>query len=101
MTMDSGKAKGLKQTLEERRFDVKGMKSKSYPRYDSSQEKCCMARLLSHQDDFRLQVSELEKLITSRGHYCIFLLKFHCELNPIEMLSVFDGNSGTDGMECS
>lgn len=87
MTTESGEAKGLKQTLEERGFDVKGMKSKCSPRCDSTQEKCCMARLLSHQDDFRLQTSQLEKFITGRDHYCIFLPKFHCELNPIEMVS--------------
>ena len=25
--------------------------------------------------------------VTGAGHECIFLLKFHCELNPIEMVS--------------
>jgi hypothetical protein len=30
----------------------------------------------------------LEKLITESGHYCIFLPKFHCELNLIEMVCV-------------
>ena len=29
----------------------------------------------------------LETLIKGAGHECIFLLKFHCELNPIEMVS--------------
>jgi len=33
-----------------------------------------------------LQKSQVEKMITQRGHLCIFLLKFHCELNPIEMV---------------
>ncbi|KAJ3736812.1 hypothetical protein DFJ43DRAFT_988904, partial [Lentinula guzmanii] len=37
------------------------------------------------QDDFINQPSMLEELITQKGHYCLFLLKFHCELNPIEM----------------
>ncbi|OJA11837.1 hypothetical protein AZE42_04062 [Rhizopogon vesiculosus] len=27
----------------------------------------------------------LETLIKKAGHECIFLPKFHCELNPIEM----------------
>ena len=46
-----------------------------------------MARLLSKQDDFSNQVSMLETLIKRAGHECIFLPKFHCELNPIEMVS--------------
>ena len=46
-----------------------------------------MARLLSKQDDFSNQVSMLETLIKGAGHECIFLPKFHCELNPIEMVS--------------
>lgn len=29
----------------------------------------------------------VEELIRSAGHKCIFLPKFHCELNPIEMVS--------------
>ncbi|KAJ7117094.1 hypothetical protein C8R44DRAFT_879603 [Mycena epipterygia] len=44
-----------------------------------------MARWLSHQDDFKNQVSMLEELVKRRGHEIIFLPKFHCELNPIEM----------------
>jgi len=45
-----------------------------------------MAQLLRKQDNFQLQKSQVEKIITQRGHLCIFLLKFHCELNPIEMV---------------
>ena len=48
-----------------------------------------MAHLLSKQDDFTNQSSMLETLIKDTGHECIFLLKFHCELNPIEMVSTF------------
>ncbi|KAF8548107.1 hypothetical protein OG21DRAFT_1607096 [Imleria badia] len=44
-----------------------------------------MARLLSKQDDFVNQLSMLEELIKEAHHECIFLPKFHCELNPIEM----------------
>ncbi|KIK18275.1 hypothetical protein PISMIDRAFT_109744, partial [Pisolithus microcarpus 441] len=46
---------------------------------------CCMAHLLSKQDDFTNQLSMLETVIRDAGHLCIFLPKFHCELNPIEM----------------
>ena len=26
----------------------------------------------------------LEELVESKGHICMFFLKYHCELNPIE-----------------
>ena len=47
-----------------------------------------MAWLLSKQDDFINQVSMLETLIKEAGlsHECIYLPKFHCKLNPIEMV---------------
>ena len=45
-----------------------------------------MSRLLSQQDDFRNQLSMLEQLIRDAGHECLFLPKFHCELNPIDMV---------------
>ena len=45
-----------------------------------------MARLLSQQDDFKNQESMLKTLIKKAGHECISLPKFHCELNPIEMV---------------
>jgi len=86
MTTETGEAKGLQQTLEERGFDVKNMKIKCSPVCAVENEGCCMARLLSKQDDFRLQKSLLEEKIAERGHLCVFLPKFHCELNPIEMV---------------
>ncbi|KIM62277.1 hypothetical protein SCLCIDRAFT_40828, partial [Scleroderma citrinum Foug A] len=45
----------------------------------------CMAQLLSQQDDFCNQILMLKQLIRDHGHVCIFLQKFHYELNPIEM----------------
>ena len=45
-----------------------------------------MACLLSQQDDFTNQPSMLEDVITKAGHACLFLPKFHCELNPIEQV---------------
>lgn len=89
MTTDSGEAKGLQQVLEERGFDISGMRAKCKPVCPWENDKCCMARLLSKQEDFAKQDSLLEILIREAGHECIFLPKFHCELNPIEMVSPF------------
>ncbi|KZV59374.1 hypothetical protein PENSPDRAFT_695199 [Peniophora sp. CONT] len=67
MTLPDGTQKGLERVLTEHGFDVSGMRSKCRP------------------DNFRLQESLLEQKIKARGHLCIFLPKFQCELNPIEM----------------
>ena len=88
MTTTSGVPKGLKTVLEARGFDVTGLKTKYSPLCPFESTGCCMARLLSQQDDFINQVSMLEKVITDTGHLCIFLPKFHCELNPIEMVCI-------------
>ena len=45
-----------------------------------------MMQLLSKQDNFAKQESMIEAFIKEVDHYCIFLLKFHCELNLIEMM---------------
>jgi hypothetical protein len=87
MTLPDGSQKGLQRVLEERGFDVGHMRAKCKPVCPMESQGCCMARLLSQQDDFKNQESMLEELIQGAGHYCIFLPKFHCELNPIEMVS--------------
>ena len=46
---------------------------------------CCAKRVLSLQEDFQTEKPELQILIENAGHICIFLPKFHCELNPIEL----------------
>ena len=89
MKTEAGLAKGLQQTLEERGFNIHGMLAKCSPVCPFKNENCCMAQLLSKQDDFRLQESLLELKIKLRGHLCAFLPKFHCELNPIEMVCIF------------
>ena len=88
MTTKNGEAKGLQQTLEEHRFNVRGMWAKCRPVCPFKSESCCMAQLLSKQDDFQFQDSLLEHKVKAKGHICIFLPKFHCELNPIKMVCV-------------
>ncbi|KAF8587728.1 hypothetical protein K439DRAFT_1652205 [Ramaria rubella] len=46
---------------------------------------CCMQKCLSEQADFKAEKPLLQITIEAAGHWCYFLLKFHCELNPIEM----------------
>lgn len=59
--------------------------------------RCCCKRLLGSQPDFRSECSALERVVESGhrelvgphgtvtvGHRCLFLPKYHCELNWIE-----------------
>ncbi|KAF8604448.1 hypothetical protein BDV93DRAFT_403884, partial [Ceratobasidium sp. AG-I] len=50
-----------------------------------SKSTCCMLCCLSAQQDFLDKKPKIQILIEGAGHKCIFLPKFHCELNPIEM----------------
>ena len=86
MTTEAGEPKGLQQTLEERGFSIHGMHMKCTPVCPFKNNDCCMAQLLSKQDDFWNQESLLKQRIKVRGHHCVFLPKFHYELNPIEMV---------------
>jgi hypothetical protein len=45
---------------------------------------CCNKRILELQPDFMEQKYLVQEIIEGAGHLCLFLLKFHCELNPIE-----------------
>lgn len=87
MTTKSGEQKGLQQTLEECGFNVGHLHAKCAPVCPFENDDCCMACILSKQDDFANQISVLKIVIQEAGHECIFLPKFHCELNPIEMVS--------------
>ena len=47
---------------------------------------CCIYKVLSLQEDFANEKPMIQHLIENRGHVCLFLPKFHCELNPSEMV---------------
>jgi len=47
---------------------------------------CCLSRVISLQDDFLNEKPEIQHYLEGRGHVCLFYPKFHCEINPIEML---------------
>ncbi|EJD54935.1 hypothetical protein AURDEDRAFT_155172 [Auricularia subglabra TFB-10046 SS5] len=46
---------------------------------------CCMHRCLAAQTDFLEEKPLLQQTLEAEGNICLFLPKFHCELNPIEL----------------
>ena len=52
MVTPDGEAKGLKACLEEQGFDIAHMKATFSPVCLLNSQNCCMAQLLSQQDDF-------------------------------------------------
>jgi hypothetical protein len=49
---------------------------------NAGQKSCCWSEIMSLQSDFN--VNE-RPVIEDLGHVCLFLPKFHCELDPIEL----------------
>jgi len=45
---------------------------------------CCCHWLLNQCEDFQNQKSHIQEIVEEAGHHCIFLPKFHPELNFIE-----------------
>ena len=72
MVLPDGTAKGMKLVLQERGIDVKGMNAEK------------MRQKFNEFTDFTNQPTILEELVQRRGHICLYLPKYHCELNPIE-----------------
>lgn len=72
MVYNVGVAKGLIQVLKERGRYHPGMKLEE------------MRAEISSHPDFKNEKTKIEYFLNSKGYCCIFLPKFHCELNPIE-----------------
>ena len=64
------------------------IKAKCNPISPDTNIDCCLARILSLHKDFQDQKPRIQQTIEDAGHLCIFLPKFHCELNPIEMVGL-------------
>ena len=52
--------------------------------FDEDGVPCCCVFALSQCDDFKAQKNAVKELIESLGHLCVFLPKYHPELNFIE-----------------
>jgi hypothetical protein len=77
-----GIPKGMKQVLTERRLWDDRLRTQCTKGCTSND--CCAKRILDIQPDFKAQKSLVRKVIEAAGHMCIFLPKFHCELNFIK-----------------
>ncbi|CAG8725731.1 23631_t:CDS:2 [Cetraspora pellucida] len=83
-----GKPKEIKHVLEERellkdRLNLDCLMCKQ--KMNSDQINCCLRKIIVSQPDFVAQKFAIVELIEDAGHICIFYLKFHYELNFIEM----------------
>ena len=72
MVLPDGRPKGLKMVLQERRVDTKGINAEK------------MRETLSKYPDFANSKTIVQEKIEARGHTCMFIPKFHCELNASE-----------------
>jgi hypothetical protein len=84
-----GVPKGMKQVLQERKLFQDGLlmkckKGNNDQKCDPKATNCCATRILELQEDFKSQRSLVQEVIEEAGHLCIFLPKYHCELNFIE-----------------
>ena len=76
--------KGIKAILSECGIFHVGLRRKCQSKCDGDQDGCCNKHILECQQDFFTQKSLVQEVIEATGHLCIFLPKFHCELNFIE-----------------
>ena len=72
LTLPDGRPKGAKLVLQERGYDTRKMLLEE------------MQNILAEHDDFKNEKCRVDTFLTSCGHTCVFIPKFHCELNPIE-----------------
>jgi transposase len=67
------------------KYKVKCPELAAYPVLISDMPSCYLARILSTHKDFFKQKSAIGMLIKDKGHKCVFIPKFHCELNAIKI----------------
>ena len=72
LTLTDGRPKGAALVLQERGYDTSRMKLEE------------MRKILAEHNDFKNEKCRVDTFLTSCGHTCVFIPKFHCELNPIE-----------------
>jgi hypothetical protein len=76
--------KGIKVVIIECGLYQSKLWGKCKSKCNAEKTDCCHKQILEYQDGFKQQKSLVQETIEAAGHLCIFLLKFHCELNYIE-----------------
>lgn len=76
--------KGIKAVLTEQGLWQEQIRGKCHSKCDTDAVACCNMRILKSQPDFLAQKPLVQEIIEAAGHACLFLPKFHCELNFIE-----------------
>jgi hypothetical protein len=76
--------KGIKAVLTERGLYQQYLRGKCQNKCKVDATDCCNKHILELQPDFRNQKSLIQEVIEAAGHLCLFLPKFHRELNFIE-----------------
>jgi hypothetical protein len=76
--------KGVKAILTEHGLWQPKLRGKCAKACKSDNDVCCNKCILERQPDFAEQKSLVQETIEAAGHLCLFLPKFHCELNFIE-----------------
>lgn len=74
MVYRDGTPKGMKAVLQERGVNVTKMKGDE------------MRQILQNMADFKYEKTKVEHVLLDSGYKAYFIPKFHCELNPIEMV---------------
>jgi hypothetical protein len=101
MQFEDGQPKGVRQVLLERglwrdkrpdhkKFNLTCKHCSEIPEeHQTWGQQCCAWHVLQSQPDFQSQRTWLTETVQNSGHSVIYLPKFHCELNPIEMFWAF------------
>jgi hypothetical protein len=81
--------RGIRSTLQERGLWKEGLRGKCQKPKGTlgspcESKSCCAETLLANQPDFLEQECQIMTIVKAAGHLCLFLPKYHCELNIIE-----------------
>ena len=89
MQNERGQQKGAMRIIEDRLGYYPphmNLQCKTWSNCDPVNQQCCAKKIVADFDDFKAQRAWLVETVEDRGHTIIFLPKFHCELNFIEMV---------------
>ncbi|CAN0252689.1 unnamed protein product [Scytosiphon promiscuus] len=75
---------GREQALERARVEQQNPAGVGAPTSTVERRRCCVRKILSELTAFKGVLNKVEQMFKKAGHLCIFLPKYHPELNAIE-----------------